>query len=151
LIRYADEYNDYYNRLKSKVRVKENNNKLIKQGKDDIYPKTKSNYGYNYRTPAYASLHKEEKKSFNFVDKFIIKLIVTLILFVGLVTLKVVPEAKAKNIYGILEKEINRTYDYSSIDKNLNKVGINLGEVITTIEEKYNNVIEEISTINDFN
>jgi len=148
LIKYANEYNEYYNKLKERVRVKIAQNTERKNKKGDIYPKRRNNYGYSYKTPIYSSL-KNDKKSITFFEKLTIKSVIALILLTGLVSLKIIPSPEAKNIYTLIKKEINRTYDHKVIDNYLDKIGIDTDKLGEVFQEKYREVIEALNIQRD--
>ncbi|ASW43999.1 hypothetical protein [Clostridium isatidis] len=150
MIKYANEYSDYYNKLKERVKVKIGKNSERKNEKGDIYPRKRNNYGYSYKGQIYSSL-KNEKKSITFLEKLIIKTVIALILLSGLFSLKITPNPEAKNIYTMIKKEINRTYDYKTISKNLEKIGIDTEAIMEVFQEKYNGFIKEFNLQKDTN
>lgn len=150
MIKYANEYSDYYNKLKGQVKAKINKNNEVNNEKGYIYPRTRKNYGYSYRGQIYSPL-KSEKKSITFLERLVIKSIITLILFVGLLSLKIIPNPQAQGIYTLIKGEINRTYDYQVINSNLEKIGIDTEEIVKFFQEKYDDIVKEINILNDMN
>ena len=140
---YNEAYKDYYDKVRNKVKGKENNRGITN---DYIYPSATNVGNYSYRRGSYNT--SSNKKKFKYLDGFILRLIITFILFLGIFTLKVLPNKEAKEIYNICKSAINSKIDYSKIETTIESLGIDYDGIKSNIEEKYNEAIKVISDIN---
>ena len=143
---YNEAYKDYYDKVRKKVKGKQSKVEKDFITKEDIYPKTSNVGNYTYRRAGYQV--KPNKKKFRYIDGFILRLIITFMLFLGAFTLKVLPNKEAKEIYRISKSAINKDFDYTKLLVYIEKMGIDYNGVKENIEEKYNELIKQISNIN---
>ncbi|VYU23299.1 peptidase M23 [Clostridium tertium] len=139
---YRDAYSDYYKKMRGKVKDKDNKKEKIFSSRDDIYPNTSNVRNYSYKAGTYGA--KQEKKKFKYIDRLIGRLIITFLLFLGVFTLKVLPNEEAKMIYSTIKTEVNRTYDYTKVLDKAESVGINYKWVLNIVEEKYNELKSDL-------
>lgn len=155
---YNNEYKAYYETLRGKVKSMK-----VKEGSINIFEKEitpirrteqAKSYSGGYRSYRgnreayrYGNKIKEEKKKFKFIDKIILKLIVTLLLFLCVFIFKISPNKNVKVIYENFNKEINKNYDLTFARSVIYKLGIDLEGVegiIEKIEDGTSEVIKEI-------
>lgn len=142
---YSEAYKDYYDKVRGKVRNKTSKIDKVVSTRDDIYPSTSNVGSYTYTRGSYGA--KSEKKKFKYIDRFIIRLICTFVLFLGVFTLRVLPNSEAKEIYKICKSAVSSNFNYEKLLSGVDKLGFNYKDVLKNIEEKYANVISEISNI----
>lgn len=143
---YNEAYKDYYDKVRKKVKGKPNKVDKVINTKDYIYPSTANTGNYTYRRGNYQA--KAGKKKFKYIDGFILRLILTFVLLLGVFTLKTLPNKESKEIYNIFKSAINSDFDYEKIIPNMEKIGFDYNDVKKNFEEKYNSVIKQISNIN---
>lgn len=143
---YSDAYKDYYDKVRGKVKGKTNKIDKVVRTRDDIYPSAANVENYTYRSGIYGV--KSEKKKFKYIDRFIIRMICTFVLFLGVFTLKVLPNSEAKELYKICKVAVSSNFNYENLLSGVDKLGFDYKDILKNIEEKYTNVISEISNIN---
>lgn len=139
---YSEAYSDYYKGIRGRVKEKDNKKERLFSTKEDIYPNTSNVQNYGYRAGSYGM--KQEGKKYRYIDKFIARLIITLLLSLIVFTLKVVPNEEANAIYNTIKTEVNRTYDYSNILDKAEDIGINYKWVFNMIEDKYKGLKDDL-------
>lgn len=171
MINYNDEYRMYYEGLRGKVKGKDKERKdSISSSNKDIIPKkreiqvdsykdkingyggaiyTRNNYGgrgYSGVRGTYSHLKniKDETKKFGYMDKIIVKLIITLLLVLAVFIFKISPDKNIKLIYDSFDKQINKTYDFTFAKDIFNKLGIDVDTLMEDIENKATDVMKEI-------
>lgn len=143
---YNEAYRDYYDKVRKKVKGKQSKIDRVVSTKEDIYPSTANVGNYAYRRGSYQA--KSGKKRFKYIDRFILRLILTFMLFLGVFTLKILPNNEAKEFYNTFKAAISSNYDYEKLISDADKLGINYKDIKSNLEEKYNSVINQISDIN---
>ncbi|MDV4149975.1 peptidase M23 [Clostridium sp. AL.422] len=143
---YNEAYKEYYDKVRGRVKGKVSESNKVLMTKDDIYPSTANVGSYSYRRGSYQL--KSSKKKFAFIDKFILKLILTFVLFLGVFTLKVLPNKEAKEYYKVFKTAISTDFDYKKVIPSIEGFGFNYSDVKNKFEEEYKNVINKISNIN---
>lgn len=143
---YNEAYKDYYDKVRKRAKGKQNKIDRVVSTKEDIYPSTANVGNYAYRRGSYQV--KSGKKRFKYIDRFILRLILTFLLFLGVFTLKTLPNDEAKELYNIVKTSINSDFNYEKLISNAEKLGINYKGIKSNLEEKYNSVVNQISNIN---
>lgn len=143
---YSEAYKDYYNKVRGKVKGKTNKIDKVVSTREDIYPSTANVGNYTYRRSSYVA--KSENKKFKYIDRFIIRLICTFVLFLGVFTLRVLPNNEAKEIYKFCKSAVSSNFNYEKLLSGVDELGFDYKNILKNIEEKYTNVISEISNIN---
>lgn len=143
---YSEAYRDYYNKVRGKVKGKTNKVDKVVSTREDIYPSTANVGNYTYRRSSYVA--KSENKKFKYIDRFIIRLICTFVLFLGVFTLRVLPNNEAKEIYKFCKSAVSSNFNYEKLLSGVDELGFDYKNILKNIEEKYTNVISEISNIN---
>lgn len=143
---YSEAYKDYYNKVRGKVKGKTNKVDKVVSTREDIYPSTANVGNYTYRRSSYVA--KSENKKFKYIDRFIIRLICTFVLFLGVFTLRVLPNNEAKEIYKFCKSAVSSNFNYEKLLSGVDELGFDYKNILKNIEEKYTNVISEISNIN---
>lgn len=121
---YNDAYKSYYDNIRKKVRVENKKENLISSN-EDIYPvKTQirqGNYSYN---GSYTRLDNNlynrgniknsinNNKKIRYIDKFVIKIIISSLILLSLYSLKVNPNKQANKIFEICKENISKEIDY---------------------------------------
>ncbi len=143
--RYREEYKDYYDKIRRKVKGKTPVNNKINSTRDDVYPSVRNVQDFTYRRGSYGM--NTSKKNMGYIDKFILRLICTFILFLAVFTLKTVPNTEANKIYKICKSAVTSNFKYDTLLVGMEKMGIDYQSVFNTIEEKYIDVIGEIKEL----
>lgn len=139
--KYNEAYRDYYDRIrKTNKNTKEINN--IVSSRDDVYPSMMNVKNHSYKRATYGG--KKEKKEFKYIDRFILRLIITFVLFLGVFTLKMMPNKEAKEIYDICKTSINSNIDYNMMISKIKKSDTNYSDILKNIEENYSKIINNI-------
>lgn len=141
---YRNEYKDYYDGIRKKVRSKDNLNEKLSASKEYIYPSSRNINTFTYQRGSYGD---SKKKDMKYIDKFILRLICTFILFLGIFILKVIPSGEGSEIYNISKNIVSRNFNYEKILLAMGKVGIDYKEVFNIIGEKYTDVMGEIKKL----
>ncbi|MCI6693623.1 MULTISPECIES: peptidase M23 [unclassified Clostridium] len=143
---YNEAYKDYYDKIRRKVKVKEDKESSVHMSKEYIYPNTSNVRNYTHARGSYkvSSIKKKHK----YIDGFIIRLIITFILFLAVFTLKVLPNEEAKELYNICKSSISNDFNYTELLSGAEKFGFDYNGIKNNIEEKYKEVINQISNIN---
>jgi hypothetical protein len=142
---YSEAYKDYYDKVRGKVKEKTTKIDKVVSTRDDIYPSISNVGNYSYRRDSYGV--KSEKKKFKYIDRFIMRLICTFVLFLGVFTLRVLPNSEAKELYKICKSAVSSNFNYEKLLAVADKLGFDYKDILKNIEEKYTNVISEISNI----
>ena len=143
---YNEAYKEYYDKVRGKSREKQREVDKLISTKDDIYPSKANVRNYNYRQGSYGV--KSNKKNFKYIDRFIIRLILTFILFLGAFTLKVLPNEEAKEVYKVCKAAISKNFDFEKLIPSIEALGFNYSDFMDNIKEKYDEAINQISDIN---
>ena len=69
-------------------------------------------------------------------------------LFLVVFTLKVLPNKEAKELYKICKTSINSEFNYKGLLSGVEKLGFDYSGIKNNIEEKYKEVINQITNIN---
>ncbi|MBD7914767.1 peptidase M23 [Clostridium sp. Sa3CUN1] len=140
---YNEAYRDYYERMRKRTSGSTREVDKIVSSREDIYPSmTNVRNNYNYNRGTYGIV--KEKKKFKYIDRFILRLIITFTLFLGVFTLKIMPNQKAKEIYETCKTAINSNIDYNEVFSKIGKSGTSYNDILKNIEEKYSEIIEDI-------
>ena len=142
---YNEAYKEYYKKVRKKVNGEQKEVDKVLITKGDIYPSTANVGSYTYRRADYQV--KDTKKKFKYLDGFILRLILTFMLFLGVFTLKVLPNNETKEIYNTFKSAINSNNNYYNLNLNIEKFGFNYKDVKNGLEEKYNTIKKQISNI----
>lgn len=142
---YSDAYKDYYDKVRRKVKGKTDKINKVVSTREDIYPSTSNVGNYTHTRGSYGM--KSEKRNFRYIDRFIIRLICTFVLFLGVFTLRVLPNSEAKEIYKICKSAVGSNFNYEKLLSGVDELGFNYKDILKNIEEKYTNVISQISNI----
>ncbi|MPM08883.1 hypothetical protein SDC9_55199 [bioreactor metagenome] len=143
--RYREEYKDYYDKIRRKVKGKTPVNNKINSAREDIYPSARNVQDFTYRRGSYGM--NTAKKNMGYIDKFILRLICTFILFLAVFTLKTVPNTEANKIYKICKGAVTSNFQYDTLLVGMEKMGIDYKSVFNIIEEKYTDVMGEIKEL----
>ncbi len=143
---YNEAYKEYYNKVRKKVNGKGNKGDNVLMTKDYIYPSTSNVGNYTYGKGSYQI--NSSKKKHKYMEGFIIRLIITFMLFLVVFSLKVLPNKEAKEIYKICKSSISSNFNYTELLSGVEKFGFDYSGVKNNIEEKYKEVINQISNIN---
>lgn len=143
--RYREEYKDYYDKIRKKVKGKTPVNNKINSAREDIYPSVRNVQDFTYRRGSYGM--NTAKKNMGYIDKFILRLICTFILFLAVFTLKTVPNTEANKIYKICKGAVTSNFKYDTLLVGMEKMGIDYKSVFNIIEEKYTDVMGEIKEL----
>ena len=139
---YNEAYRDYYERIRK--RVKSNTKEIDKMGssREDVYPSMANVRSNHYKKGTYGVI--KEKKKFKYIDRFILRLIITFAMFLGIFTLKIMPNEEAKEIYDICKAAINSNIDYNEVLSKVSKSGTSYNDILKNIEDKYSDIIKNI-------
>lgn len=163
MINYKDEYKTYYENLKKKVKNVKVEEDKSSQPDTEITPKRMKeqvNYRGNYKSYGsgrdtyrytanrggykYGSREKDDKKKFGYINKLILRIIVTFILILFIFIFKISPNENVKILHENFDEQINAQYDLTFAKDAFNKLGIDIEEVIDGIENKTTEVMKEI-------
>lgn len=158
MINYNNEYKAYYENLRGKIKKTKVKEDMISNFGKEITPKKRDTqfkgysgsykaygmYSTNRDGYKYGNKSKEKIKKFGYIDKMILKLIVTLILVLLVFIFKISPNENVKVIYESFDKQINESYDMTFTKNVFNKVGIDIEEVMEVIENKTTEVMKGI-------
>lgn len=145
--RYREEYKEYYDKLRRKVKGKTDKADKIISTKDDIYPSVRNVHNFSYQRGSYGA--QTPKRSMGYIDKFILRLICTFLLFLIIFTLKTIPNSEAKKFYNIFKTTVSTNFKYDDILVSMDKMGIDYKSVINVIEDKYTDVMGEIKKLDN--
>ncbi|MDU5107217.1 peptidase M23 [Clostridium sp.] len=143
---YNEAYKEYYDKVRKKVSGNENKGDKGLMTKEYIYPNTSNVRNYTYGKGTYQI--NSSKKKYKYIDGFIIRLIITFMLFLVVFTLKVLPNKEAKELYKICKTSINSEFNYKGLLSGVEKLGFDYSGIKNNIEEKYKEVINQITNIN---
>ena len=115
--------------------------------RDDIYPNIRNVHNFSYQRGSYGA--RVPKKSMGYIDKFILRLICTFLLFLGAFTLKTIPNSDAKKLYNICKTTVGANFNYENVLLGMDKMGIDYKSVLNVIEEKYTDVMGEIKNLDN--
>lgn len=155
---YNNEYKTYYENLRGKVKSMKVKDDVINTFQKEITPIRRTaqvkSYGGSYRgyrvnreNYRHGKKTNDEKRKIKFIDKIVLKLIVTLLLFLSVFIFKISPNKDVKVIYESFNKQINKSYDLTFARSVIDKLGIDLElveDVIEKIENKTSEVMKEI-------
>lgn len=148
--KYKNDYKVYYDEIIKKVnkgtRLKDN----YQDTSQEIYPRTSykgSSYSYNRGNV------KSSNTSFKigYINRFIIRLILTFVIFLGAFSLKILDNKEAKVLYNKGKEIVNKSYgleNMENIEKTLKSLNIDYKEFVSNIEEKYEKAINDIKVFN---
>lgn len=145
--RYREEYKEYYDRIRKKVKAKTDKKEKVINTRDDIYPNIRNVHNFSYQRGSYGA--RVPKKSMGYIDKFILRLICTFLLFLGAFTLKTIPNSDAKKLYNICKTTVGANFNYENVLLGMDKMGIDYKSVLNVIEEKYTDVMGEIKNLDN--
>ncbi|WP_291648753.1 peptidase M23 [Clostridium sp.] len=145
--RYSEEYKEYYDKIRKKVKGKTDKKEKIISTRDDVYPNIRNVQNFSYQRGSYGA--GIPKKSMGYIDKFILRLICTFLLFLGVFTLKTIPSSDAKKLYNICKTTVDANFNYENVLLSMDKMGIDYKSVINVIEEKYTDVMGEIKNLDN--
>lgn len=143
--RYREEYKEYYDKIRKKIKGKPDKQERIISTRDDIYPNVRNVHNFSYQRGSYGAA--TPKKSMGYIDKFILRLICTFLLLLGVFTLKTIPNSNAKELYNICKTTVGTNFNYDNILLSMDKMGIDYKSVFNIIEEKYTDVMSEIKNL----
>ncbi|WP_066895565.1 peptidase M23 [Clostridium nigeriense] len=143
---YSEAYKDYYDKMRKKIKGNTNKMDKVIHTREDVYPSMNNVGRYTYKRGSYGVI--QEKKNFKYIDRFIIRLICTFVLFLGVFTLKVLPNKEAKDIYNVFKSAISSNINYDKLLSNINISGLKYKDILNSVEEKYSNIKESIDLEN---
>ncbi|WP_411168930.1 peptidase M23 [Clostridium sp. MB05] len=142
---YREEYKEYYEGIRKKVKSKTSKSNKAISARQDIYPSVRNVQNFTYQRGSYGLNTK--KGNMRYIDKFIIRLICTFLLFLLVFILKTIPNSNAERLYSMCKTTISTNFKYESLLLSMDKMGINYKEVVDVIEEKYTDVMSEIKKL----
>ena len=145
--RYREEYKEYYDKIRKKVKAKTDKKEKVINTRDDIYPNIRNVHNFSYQRGSYGA--RVPKKCMGYIDKFILRLICTFLLFLGAFTLKTIPNSDAKKLYNICKTTVGANFNYENVLLGMDKMGIDYKSVLNVIEEKYTDVMGEIKNLDN--
>ncbi|WP_300380233.1 hypothetical protein [Clostridium sp.] len=147
--KYKKDYKVYYDEIIKKVnkgsKLKGNDRNIS----EDIYPRTNSRKASYYYNRESIKGNKPSGK-IGYINRFIIRLILTFVIFLGAFSLKILENKEAKVLYSKGKEIINKSYGFENIEniENIESVmkslNINYKELVSNIEEKYEKAINDI-------
>lgn len=145
--RYREEYKEYYDKIRKKVKGKTNKQDKITSTRDEIYPSVRNVHNFSYQRGSYGAT--TPKKNMGYIDRFILRLICTFLLFLGIFTLKTIPNSEAKKLYNICKTTVSTNFKYDNLLLSMEKMGVDYKSVLNVIEEKYTDVMGEIKNLDN--
>lgn len=142
---YREEYKEYYEGIRKKIRSKTSKSNKAISTRQDIYPSVRNVQNFAYQRGNYGLSPQKDKMGY--IDKFIIRLICTFLLFLSVFILKTIPNSNAERLYSMCKTTINTNFKYESLLISMDKMGIDYKEVVNIIEEKYTDVMSEIKNL----
>ena len=139
---YNEAYRDYYERMKKVAKGKTKEIDKVINSREDVYPSMINVRSHSYNRGTYGAI--KVKKKFKYIDGFILRLIITFAMFLGIFTLKIIPNEEAKEIYNICKATINSSVDYNEVLSKLSKSGTSYNDILKNIEDKYSDIIKNI-------
>ena len=148
--KYKNDYKMYYDGIINKVNKGGKSKKDYKNTSEDIYPKVSSSSGsYYYNRTAIKG--KKTSIKIGYINRFIIRLIITFVIFLGAFSLKVLDNEETKVLYSKGKEIMSKSYGLENI-KNIENIIKNLNieykDFLASIEEKYENAINDIKVFN---
>lgn len=137
---YNSEYRDYYDKIRKKFKGK--NKKNLSGQNEDTYLSSRN---LNYKRGSFGS----DKREFKYLDKLVIRLICTFLLFLGAFTLKTAPGDNTKKLYDLAKNTIGSEFNQDSIRFVASKVGLNYDYISTLFQNQYTNVMNEIKKMDN--
>lgn len=120
---YNEAYKNYYDTIRKKVKVENKKEDLINSSQD-IYPvktqKRVGTYSYNNSYNAYynrgrGKSNSDGKYKIKYIDKFILRVILSGLILVSLYSLKVAKNEQVNKIFEICSENIRQEVDYSNL------------------------------------
>lgn len=120
---YNDAYKSYYDTIRKKAKVEDKKEGIISSNQD-IYPvktqKRQVGYSYNRATNNYYNggfnqINSNNKKKIKYIDKFILRIIISGLILVSLYSLKINENKQASKIFEICNENIRKEVDYSEL------------------------------------
>lgn len=139
---YNEAYRDYYERMRKVAKGKTKEVDKLINSREDVYPSMTNVRSNSYNRGTYGVI--KEKKKFKYIDGFILRLIITFAMFLGIFTLKIMPNEEAKEIYNICKTAINSNIDYNEVLSKVSKSGTSYNDILKNIEDKYSDIIKNI-------
>lgn len=148
--RYKKDYKLYYDEIIKKANKGTKTKNNYKSTSEDIYPRvnsSSSSYYYN------RSSIKDNKPSMKigYVNRFILRLILTFVIFLGAFSLKVLDNEETKVLYNKGKEIMNKSYGFENIkniENTMKNLNIDYKEFVSNIEEKYEKAIKDIKVFN---
>lgn len=139
---YNEAYRDYYERMKKVAKGKTKEIDKVINSREDVYPSMINVRSNSYNRATYGAI--KVNKKFKYIDRFILRLIITFAMFLGIFTLKIIPNEEAKEIYNICKATINSSVDYNEVLSKVSKSGTSYNDILKNIEDKYSDIIKNI-------
>ncbi|MBQ6819980.1 MAG: peptidase M23 [Clostridium sp.] len=147
---HDEAYRQYYDNIRKRVKGTESKVNTENNYGEYIYPNTSNVRTYGYRRQGYKT-KDYTKKNFKYIDGLIVRIIISLILSLGMFTLKTLPNKEAQNLYNLCKTTINTEYNYKELLDNMKKYGFDYEEIKESVVEKYNSLKENADNTNDIN
>ena len=148
--RYKKDYKAYYDGIINKVNKGEKSKKNYKSASEDIYPRVSSSGSSYYYNRSAINSNKPSMKM-GYINRFIIRLIITFVIFLGAFSLKVLDNKEAKVLYSKGKEIMSKSYgleNIKNIENTIKNLNIEYKEFFASIEEKYENAINDIKVFN---
>ena len=150
LEKYKKDYKVYYDGIIKKVNRGTKTKDNYQNTSQDIYPRTSYKGGsYSYNSGGVKNSNISSKMGY--INRFIIRLILTFIIFLGAFSLKILDNKEAKVLYNKSKDIVNKSYgleNVENIEKTLKSLNIDYKEFVSSIEEKYEKAIGDIKVFN---
>ena len=141
--KYKKDYKVYYDGIIKKVNKGKETKKSYKSTSEDIYPRTSySSVSYSYNRGAVKS--NKPSMKIGYINRFIIRLILTFVIFLGAFTLKILDNKETKVLYDKGKEIVNKSYgleDIKNIENTIKNLNIGYEKFVASIEEKYEEAI----------
>lgn len=150
LEKYKNDYKTYYDEIIKKVNKGTNTKKSYKSTSEDIYPRTNYSGGSYYYSRGTVKNNKSSMK-IGYINKFILRLILTFIIFLGAFSLKILDTKETKILYNKTKEMMNKSYGFENIkniENTMKKLNIDYEKFVANIEGKYEKVFDDIKVIN---
>lgn len=148
--KYKKDYKVYYDGIINKVNKGNKSKESYKSTGEDIYPRTSySSAAYSYNR----GVVKNNKSSIKigYINRFIIRLILAFVIFIGAFSLKVLDNKETKVLYSKGKEIVNKSYgleNIKNIENTIKNFNIEYKDFFASIEEKYEKVINDIKVFN---
>lgn len=146
--KYKKDYKVYYDGIIKKVNKGKETKKSYKSTSEDIYPRTNySGAAYSYNRGAVKG--NKSSMKIGYLNRFIIRLILTFVIFLGAFTLKILDNKEAKVLYNKGKEIVNKSYgleNIQNIENTIKNLNIGYEKFVAGIEEKYEKAINVFNT-----